>query len=107
MNERYAAEQLKTFAQQLLINAGLANERAAVVAEILLEGDLMGHTTHGLQLLSAYLKDLENGDMTKEGEPTVVNDYGHIVTWDANFLPGPWVVVKAIEQSLRVFINTN
>jgi len=47
----YAYRNLLDFACLLLEKAGLANDRATVVAEILLEGDLMGHTAHGLQLL--------------------------------------------------------
>ena len=34
-------------------------DKASVVADILLEADLMGHTTHGLHLLAPYLADIE------------------------------------------------
>ena len=37
------------FAETLLQSAGLEQERAHVVADILLEVDLMGHSTHGVQ----------------------------------------------------------
>ena len=64
------------FAARLLERAGLASDRAADVADILVEGDLMGHTTHGLQLLGPYLKGLEDGAITRAGEPEVVADRG-------------------------------
>lgn len=94
---RYRAGGLRDFAAALLAKAGLPADRAAVVAEILVEADLMGHTTHGLQLLAPYLQDLEAGKMTRAGEPAVVADHGGAVTWDGNFLPGPWLVVRAID----------
>jgi L-lactate dehydrogenase len=94
---RYPADALRGCAAAMLAAAGLPQERAAVVAEILLEADLMGHTTHGLQLLPAYLQELANGTMTATGEPAVVADHGAAVTWDGDFLPGPWLVVRALE----------
>ena len=66
--ERYSANALISWATALLQRAGLAHDRAGVVAETLVEGDLMGHTTHGLQLLAPYLKNIEAGTMTKDGD---------------------------------------
>ena len=96
MTTRYPAPALRAFASTLLQRAGLAPDRADPVAEILLEGDLLGHTTHGLQLLGPYLKALEAGTMTRGGEPEVVADRGAAVTWDGRFLPGPWLVLRAL-----------
>jgi LDH2 family malate/lactate/ureidoglycolate dehydrogenase len=94
---RYAVAKLRDFAAALLTSGGLPRDRAATVAEILVEADLMGHTTHGLQLLAPYLQDLAAGKMTRWGEPEVVADHGGAVTWDGGFLPGPWLVVRAID----------
>ncbi len=97
MSLRYDAEGLTAFAELLLKKSGLPSERAAVVADILVEGDLMGHTTHGLQLLAPYLKELSEGGMSATGEPKVLQDRGSAVTWDGNYLPGPWLVTHAME----------
>jgi len=96
MSARHPAPALRAFASRLLERAGLAEERAAAVAEILVEGDLMGHTTHGLQLLGPYLKAIGDGAMARSGDPVVVADRGAAVTWDGNFLPGPWLVLRAM-----------
>ena len=56
-NARYAVNDLISFAENLLVQSGLDRDRAQTVAEILVEGDLLGHTTHGLQLLPAYLRE--------------------------------------------------
>ena len=100
-SKRYSAQELVTFSTELLQRAGLAYERARTVAEILVEADLMGHSTHGLQLLAPYLQALEAGSMTKEGDPAVVADRGSAVTWDGRYLPGPWLVMKAIELAFE------
>lgn len=98
---RYAAQDLITWATRLLEKAGLPHDRAGIVAEILVEADLMGHSTHGLQLLAPYLRELEAGAMTTTGEPTVVSDHGAAITWDGDYLPGPWLIVKAIDLALE------
>jgi L-lactate dehydrogenase len=100
MNEqRYIAEALIEFATALLDKAGLEHEKSRTVAEVLVEGDLLGHSTHGLQLLPPYLRDLENGEMAGSGEPKIIADRPAVVVWDGNRLPGPWLVVKAIETA--------
>lgn len=96
MNARFSAPALKDYANALLMAVGLEAEKADVVAVTLLEGDLLGHTTHGLVLLAAYLSELENGSMEKHGAPDVVADFPAAVTWDGRRLPGPWLVEQAL-----------
>jgi len=101
MTRRYGAKTLIAFAQSLLEKMDLPSERAAVVADILVEGDLIGHSTHGLQLLAPYLKELSAGSMSGTGEPEVLQDRGAAVTWDGNYLPGPWLVMRAMALSFE------
>ena len=61
----YAA--LQNFATALGERAGLPADRANVQAEILLEADLMGHTTHGLAMLPGFLKSIESGAIRCQG----------------------------------------
>jgi L-lactate dehydrogenase len=70
--------------------------KAAAVADVLVEGDLLGHTTHGLQLLPLYLAEIEKQQMTLSGEPHVLADHPAAVTWDGRRLPGPWLTLEAI-----------
>ncbi len=100
-DRRYRAEDLRTFAAHLLERAGLVAGRAAAVAGILVEGDLMGKTTHGLQLMGLYLKEARGGGMTLAGEPDVVADTEGVFTWDGNYLPGPWLVLTAMDEAER------
>ncbi len=101
MTKRYDANSLIAFAKSLLEKSNLPPERAAVVADILVEGDLIGHTTHGLQLLAPYLKELSEGGMSRAGDPTVLQDRGAAITWDGNYLPGPWLVRCAMDLSFE------
>ena len=96
----YQVDELLAFASALLRRAGLDPDKAGTVAAILVEGDLLGHTTHGLALAAPYLAALDAGSMTRDGEPAVISDQGAAACWDGRRLPGPWLVVRAIEQAL-------
>jgi LDH2 family malate/lactate/ureidoglycolate dehydrogenase len=101
MSLRYDADGLRGFAKSLLEKSGLPSDRAAVIADILVEGDLMGHTTHGLQLLASYLKQLDEGGMAAAGDPEVLQDRGSAVTWDGRYLPGPWLITRAMDLAIE------
>ena len=47
-------------------------------------------------MLAAYLKDLDAGRMAKAGEPETLSDSGAALVWDGRYLPGPWLVKRAI-----------
>ncbi len=84
---KYNVEELKLFARSLLEAIGLDSDKSKAVGDILVEGDLLGHTTHGLGLLGPYLAELESGKMNKEGLPEVVSDFPAAMTWDGRRLP--------------------
>ena len=51
----YDHNRLISFAKNVFTSVGLLDERAQLVAKTLVCSDLMGHTTHGLQLLSSQV----------------------------------------------------
>jgi L-lactate dehydrogenase len=94
---RYSADDLVAYAFTLLTRAGVREDIARDVATVLTDGDLLGHTTHGLQLLAPYLAEIENGSMAKAGEPRVINSRPAAQCWDGGRLPGPWLVLRALD----------
>jgi L-lactate dehydrogenase len=98
---RFDAEALTQYAASLLTAASMPADRASDVAGVLVEGDLLGHDTHGLDLLSPYMADIEAGRMTVHGDPVVVNDRPAVLTWDGRRLPGPWLTLRAMEEASK------
>jgi LDH2 family malate/lactate/ureidoglycolate dehydrogenase len=96
---RYDASSLLQFTEALLVAAGMPAEKAAAVADVLVDGDLLGHATHGVQLLPAYLEEIAGGGMTLVGEPELLSDFGAVVTWDGRRLPGAWLALRAIHTA--------
>ncbi len=96
---RYRADDLSIFAASLLEKAGLSRDRARTVADVLVEADLLGHDTHGLDQLSGYLREIGEGRMATSGEPEVIADVGAAMTWDGHRLPGHSLVKQAIAEA--------
>jgi LDH2 family malate/lactate/ureidoglycolate dehydrogenase len=99
---RFSAAALTGFAHALLVQAGMRDDIATDVAEILVEADLLGHTTHGLALLAPYLTEIEQGKMAKSGSPEVVNERAAAQTWDGRRLPGPWLTLRALDAAAEM-----
>lgn len=97
--KRYRPADLVTFAENLFAAAGMIDADARTVGEILVEADLMGHTTHGLQLAPAYLDDLAAGNMTARGEPTVISDRKAAILWDGRRLSGVCLTAAAVDHA--------
>jgi L-lactate dehydrogenase len=94
---RHDAASLLAFADRLLRAAGMPADKAQAVAGILIDGDLLGHTTHGLQLLPSYLREIESGSMRVDGDPETIHEAPATLAWHGRRLPGPWLVLQAME----------
>jgi LDH2 family malate/lactate/ureidoglycolate dehydrogenase len=100
LTQAYASADLQTFAQALYQAAGMAQDKAQTVARLQVLTDGMGRMTHGLAMLPLYLKEIDKGTMTPQGEPEVVRDNGHSAVWDGGYLPGLWLVDEAIKVAM-------
>src|SRR5512134_1766769 len=99
MAPRYTADTLRATAAALLRAAGMDAAFVDDVAEVLVEGDLLGHDTHGLALLGPYLAELEAGSMRKRGSYRVISEREGSALWDGDRLPGPWLTLRAIDDA--------
>ena len=98
---RFAATDLIQVTADLFAAAGAGRPVARAMAEILVEADLLGYSTHGLQFVPAYLAAMEGGKTTPDGEPEVVVDNGAALVLDGKGLPGQWVMVRALDMALE------
>ena len=94
--QRFDADDLTRFAQALFQSAGLNPERAESVARLLVLTDMMGRFTHGLAQCKNYLDQIVRQDMPASGDYTVIKDTGSTIVWDGGYLPGLWLIEKAM-----------
>jgi LDH2 family malate/lactate/ureidoglycolate dehydrogenase len=100
--ERYRSDHLVSYATALFAAAGCDGDKPQTIAAGLVEADLLGHTTHGLQLAPGYLRELAAGSMTATGEPGFVATHGAAATWDGRRLPGVWLTTRACDLAMQL-----
>lgn len=94
--KHFDARNLLEFATEVLSKAGASDDVAQQTARYLLEGDLLGFSTHGLRRLYFNAKLLVENKTKGSAEIDVIVDRAAVATWDANFLPGPYIAAKAV-----------
>jgi L-lactate dehydrogenase len=102
MTNTYQADSLIEFATKILEVNGMQDTMATDVAQVLVEGDLLGHDTHGLALLAPYINVLKKGHMAGKGEINIVAKRAAVATWDGGYLPGPWLVRRGLDWAQAV-----
>ncbi len=95
----YAPKTLIDWASKLLCERGAEADKAETIARILVEGDLLGHDTHGLALLGPYLRKIDQGVLKPSGTFKIVSDRPAAVLWDGDGLPGPWLTDRAVQEA--------
>ncbi|MFF7710318.1 Ldh family oxidoreductase [Pseudomonas sp. NPDC007930] len=99
--QRFTHASLVLFSQRLLAQAGVPSERAEPMLQRMLDADLLGHRTHGLWFMSAYLERIAAGHIRPQAQPRVLQDLPGSFAWDAQRAPGAWVMQQASAQLLE------
>jgi len=94
--ERLDVSELTRFVSEILSGAGLEPDKAESVSRLLVLTDMLGRHTHGVALAPLYADQLEKGLMARSGEPRALKDTGSTLVWDGQYLPGLWLVEKAL-----------
>ena len=97
----FTRSRLMKFCTSVFSKLRMDEEKARDTSDILIEADLMGHSTHGVRLLPLYIKDIEAGNMKVTGEDKIVKDIGSCLTIDGKNLPGIWLTKRALKLSAQ------
>ncbi|MGV9799268.1 Ldh family oxidoreductase [Mycobacterium sp. NPDC003449] len=78
--------------------AGVETEVADIVAGVLVEGDLLGHHTHGVALAAGYLEDIAAGRAFGDSRRfNKIRDSGAVALYDCGHVLGPYSVHNAVQ----------
>jgi LDH2 family malate/lactate/ureidoglycolate dehydrogenase len=97
-----SAPALRDFVQQLSLAAGLPPHRASLLAESLVEANLRGVDSHGVQLLLFYLKQLEDGRVDKLAEGRIASEAGSVLVYDGGNGLGQTVADNCCFHAVRL-----
>lgn len=98
--KRFSSQKLIETATALLQRAGMNEKQAFDVAEVLVEADLMGHTTHGLNLLVPYLAEIRGGSMNVTDDFDTISDTSSTAVWDGKYISGVYLTRRGIEEAM-------
>jgi LDH2 family malate/lactate/ureidoglycolate dehydrogenase len=94
---RIPANDLRAFVARLLRAAGAPQSAADIVADGLVEADLMGLRSHGVMLADMYIERLRKGSVSQAESSTVVSSRQGAVVLDAGHALGHVTGAQAME----------
>ncbi len=96
-----SAEDLKIFCREIFEHAGLAEEHAAIQADVLVWANLRGIDSHGVLRIPRYLKWLDDGQMNASPSIEVTSETVAAVVIDGDRAPGALPMRFAMLQAIR------
>ncbi|CAA9211454.1 MAG: Malate dehydrogenase [uncultured Chloroflexi bacterium] len=101
MSATVQAAALRTWATDVFIRLGLRESDAALVSDTLVEADLRGVGSHGVQRMSTYAGSLRSGGMVAQPEIKVVKDSGWALVVDGGGGMGQIAAQRATDLALE------
>ena len=98
--KRFAKEGLESLVTQLAAGIGVPAQDAALFAEVLVDADLHGVSTHGVSRLNIYLKRIDAGLIDAKATLAVDRQTGSILVLDAGNGLGQIQARKALDLLL-------
>ena len=98
---RVTESSLRQLAADILVSAGSPQADALAVAKHLVDANLMGHDSHGVQLVRRYVEHIHKGLCRPGINVRCVNDSGAILQFDGDRGFGVCVGTQAITQAIE------
>src|SRR5438046_8996180 len=96
------ADTLCGFAESILRAMDVPGRKARLVASSLVEANLRGVDSHGVQLLPYYVEQLEAGDMSRTADGHVISEIGACLLYDGENGMGQQVAETCCAQGVRI-----
>src|SRR3984893_1395151 len=97
-----SSDSLTRFAYQLLSAVKVSHEKAKLVATSLVEANLRGVDSHGLQLLPFYIELIMMGNIDIQTDGRIVSESGASLVYDAQNGIGQWISQICCDHAIRL-----
>lgn len=97
---RVSVEEHRDLSMHVLTRLGVPEQAAREQAELLLEGDLRGHASHGLRRLDMLAQRLRSGAVRAAARPTSTWTTKSVLVVDGDGGLGPPIARRAVEELL-------
>lgn len=92
---------LKAFCKEVYEKAGVPDEEADIVADLLARSDFRGVETHGVTRLPIYIQRIQKGYVRAVSKMTVIKERGPTTFVEAHGSLGHVVAFKAMEMAIK------
>ena len=93
-------KQTEAFCRKVFQGYGFTEEESAQITEVLLDADLSGIESHGIQRLIRYHKEVTEGYVKLEAKPEIVKETPLAATIEGNDAMGQTLSVKAMQMAI-------
>jgi len=94
-------DDLRNFCMRAYTKAGVPQEEAEIVADLLVRADLRGVETHGVTRLPIYIQRLQKGYVRKKSQIAVVKEKGPTAFLDAHGSMGHIAAYRGMEKAIQ------
>jgi LDH2 family malate/lactate/ureidoglycolate dehydrogenase len=98
---RIPASLLEAFHRDLFAKAGLSDEHAQLMAEIIVHTDARGIYSHGSQAVAGYIDRLLTGNINPKGQPRIEREQGAVIIVDGDCAMGHIASVFGMCAAIR------
>jgi len=98
---KITAEQELSLIMEMLTHMDVPNEDASIVAEVTLDADLKGFSSHGLGRFPQYVTGLRMGTIKPKSEITLEKESGATALLNGNHSFGHVVTYRAMEMAIK------
>lgn len=99
---RFEVESLRNFSDELLRDAGLAEEGLRILTDVQLESSLRGQVTHNIGDIPRYAKRLKQGVLNGQPDISVTDVTAFSASVDGDNAPGQWVATVAMDKAITL-----
>lgn len=96
------AERLIKTVRAILVSVGMSKEDAAIAADVLVETDSRGVSSHGVVALPSYVKQMREGGSDPKAKVTIMKESGATCLIDGRYGMGQVVSVKATRKLIEL-----
>jgi 3-dehydro-L-gulonate 2-dehydrogenase len=99
---RVDPDKMRSVFSRILNRYGFTEEKADRCAEIFLINSLEGVYSHGVNRFPRFVKNIMQGFVIPNAEPSLVSKSGGVEQWNGNLGPGPLNAIFATEKVMKL-----
>lgn len=97
---RVQANRLREIVCSILVSVGMSAQDAAIAADVLVETDARGVSSHGVVALPAYVRQMKEGGSDPKADVAILRESGCTCLIDGQYGMGQVVSVKATRKAI-------